>query len=141
MHFGTKDTLFNLIFGKDVVILMKIKINTLRVRHFDPNLKEDNIRTNLDLQKEVRDEASIRVVARQRQVAQYYNKRVRHRQFREGDLVLRKCQASKLSTEQKKLSSNWEGPYLISTVVGRGGHTSCRPSKAKKYHKRGMPNT
>ena len=59
VHSDTKDILLNLTFGMDAVILVEIGINTLRVRHFNPNLNEDNICTNLDLLKEVRDEASI----------------------------------------------------------------------------------
>ena len=60
MRSGTRDTPFNLTFKMDAVIPVKIRINTLRIRHFDPNQNEENTHTNLDLLKEVRDEVSIR---------------------------------------------------------------------------------
>ena len=62
VHSSTKDTLFNLAFGIDIVIPMKIGINTPQVVHFDPEHNEDNIRANLDLLEE----ASIRAVAKKK---------------------------------------------------------------------------
>ena len=106
----------------DVVIFVEIKINTVRVKHFDFDQNEDNIRTNLDLLEKVRDKASVRSVVKQRQVIQYYNKRIKQRQFEKGDLVLWNYQASKPPAKQKKISPNWEGLYLVSTVVGRGAY-------------------
>lgn len=39
-----------------------------------------------------------------------------------GDLVLRNCQASRPASEHIKLSSNWEGHYQVSEIVGRGAY-------------------
>ena len=113
-HSGTRDTPFNLAFGTDAVILVEIEINTLRVSHYDSQQNEVNIRANLDLLKEMREDASIKAAARQRSVAQHFNKQVKARLFEEGDLVLRNCQASRPVGEQRKLSPTWEGPYLVS---------------------------
>ena len=65
VHSDTKDTPFNLAFGTNAVILVEVGINTLRIRHFDPNRSKDSIRTNLDLLEE----ACVRATVRQRQVA------------------------------------------------------------------------
>ena len=59
VHSGTRENPFNMTFEANTVIFTKIKINTLQVRHFDSNQNESNIRTNLDLLEEVRDEASV----------------------------------------------------------------------------------
>ena len=112
-------TPFNLAFRIDVVILVENGINTLQVAYFDLENNKANIQANLDLLKETREEATIKAVALQRQVAQYYNKRVKVRQFNEGDLILRNYKASTPLIEQKKLSANQEGPNLILVVVDR----------------------
>ena len=68
-HSGTRDTPFNLAFGSDVVILVEISINTLRIAHYDPEQNEANLRANLDLLNEIREEASVKAAARQRKLA------------------------------------------------------------------------
>ena len=72
-----KDTPFNLAFGSNVVIPIEISINSLCVAHFDSEQNEANLRANLDLLEEIREEASVKATARQRRVVQYYNKQVK----------------------------------------------------------------
>ena len=103
-HSKTRDTPFNLVFGTDAVIPVEIGINTLRVSHYDSQQNKANLRTNLDLLEEIREDRSIKATARQRSVAQHFNKQVKTRLFEEEDLVLRNCQASRPVGEQKKLS-------------------------------------
>ena len=100
-HSGTRDTPFNLTFGTDAVIPVKISINTLRVSHYDSQQNEVNVRANLDLLEKIREDASIKAAARQRSVAQHFNKQVKARLFEEGDLVLRNSQASRRSEERR----------------------------------------
>ena len=88
-HSGTRDTPFNLAFRDDAVIPVEIGINSIRVSHYNPEQNEANLRANLDLLEEIREEASIKAVVRQRVVAQYFNKRVKTKAFEAGDLVLR----------------------------------------------------
>ena len=49
VHLGTRDTLLNLAFGMDVLILVEVGINTLRLKYFDLKQNKDNIKANLDL--------------------------------------------------------------------------------------------
>ena len=91
MHSGIRDTPFNLAFGVDAVIPVKIGINSLRVSHFDPEQNEANLRANLDLLEKIREEASVKAADKQRVVAQYFNKQIKLRIFNEGNLVLRNC--------------------------------------------------
>ena len=91
--------------------------------HFDPENNEPTLREDLDLLEKVRDEASIKMAARQQQLTNYYNNRVRPRSFKLGDLVIRHCQASRQAREHRKLSPNWESQYKISVkVIGRGAY-------------------
>ena len=108
---------FNLAFGSDAVIPVEIRINFLRVTHFDHKQNESNLRANLDLLEEIRKDASVKAVARQRRVAQYYNKQVKVKTFKEEDLVLRNCRANRSVGEHRKLSPMCEGPYLVTVVV------------------------
>ena len=116
-HSGTRDTPFNLAFGIDAVIPVKISINTLRIFHYDLQQNKSNLSANLDLLKEIREDAGVKAAAKQRSVTQHFNKQVKARSFKEGDLVLRNCQASRPVGEQRKLSPTWEGPYLVSSVI------------------------
>ena len=63
--------------------------------YFNPEQNESNLQANLDLLKEIREDSNIKIVAKQRQIAQYYNKWVKIRTFEEGDLVVRNCLASR----------------------------------------------
>ena len=48
-------------------------------------------------------------------MAKHYNSRVRHRDFKVGDLVLRKVMGAVKDPTQGKLDLNWEGPYRITS--------------------------
>ena len=63
-HSGTRDTPFNLAFGTDAVIPVEIGINTLRISHYGSPQNEDNLRANLDLLEEIREDARIKAAAR-----------------------------------------------------------------------------
>ena len=65
-HSGIRDTPFNLAFKSDALIPVEIRINTLRVAHFDSKQNGSNIRANLDLLEEIRENVSVKAVARQR---------------------------------------------------------------------------
>ena len=120
MHSRTKDTPFNLAFGSDAITLVEIRINSLRIAHFDPKQNESNLQANLDLLEKIRQDASVKTVVRKRQVAQYYNKQVKVKNFEERDLVLRNFRASRPVKEHRKLSPTWEGPYLVTAIVENG---------------------
>jgi hypothetical protein len=47
----------------------------------------------------------------------YHSRRVRSSTFAVGDLVLRLKQ-----TSHDKLSSPWEGPYIVAEVLGNGAY-------------------
>ena len=98
-HTQERETPFNLAFGIDAVIPVEISINTLRVSHYNSDQNEANLRANLNLLEEITKEASVKAAARQRVVAQYFNKQVKARIFEEGDLVLRNCRGSRPTGE------------------------------------------
>ena len=57
-----------------------------------------------------------------RQLQRYYNAKVKAFEFNAGDYVLRNNEASNAQAPGK-LSPNWEGPYIIKGVLGKGAYT------------------
>ena len=63
-HSGTRDTPFNLAFRSDSFIPIEIGINSLWIAHYDSEQNEVNLRANLDLLNEIKEEASVKAAAR-----------------------------------------------------------------------------
>ena len=82
-----------------------------RVDNHDKGRNNEAIRLQLDLVDEVRATAEQRLARYQNRIAKHYNSRVRHRDFKVGDLVLRKVMGAARDPTQGKLDLNWEGPY------------------------------
>ncbi|TYI07262.1 hypothetical protein ES332_A10G216000v1 [Gossypium tomentosum] len=62
------------------------------------------IQLNLDLINEVKETTEVRNAAKAQQVTQYYNSRVKNKQFQMGDLVLRNTEANLLVLQQGKMN-------------------------------------
>ena len=61
----------------------------LPMANYDNLENEKALRTGLDLVEEKRDQAYLRMATFKQRVSQYFNKRVKHRNFQVGDLVLK----------------------------------------------------
>ncbi|GKV33271.1 hypothetical protein SLEP1_g41799 [Rubroshorea leprosula] len=92
----------------------------LRAELLQENL--DLLGENLDLLAEVREEARLRTLVYKQKLANFYNKRVRPRTFKVGDLVLRKAGLTGFETRFGKLAPNWEGPYAVAEVPHPGAY-------------------
>ncbi|GKV00920.1 hypothetical protein SLEP1_g13528 [Rubroshorea leprosula] len=88
---ATGETPYHLAFGTEAVIPVEIGIPSFRVTHFDEGRNGQLLRENLDLLAEVREEARLRTLVYKQKLANFYNKWVRPRTFKVGDLVLRKA--------------------------------------------------
>ena len=93
---ATQETPFVLTYRAEAVISAKIGMLSGRVQNFIAQDNEDELRFNLDLLKQRREEAAIRMAKYKGQVARHYNARVRHLSFISGDLVLRKNAVSRI---------------------------------------------
>ena len=76
-------------------------------------------RMNLDLLDEVREEARVKAEAVKRRVKRKYNSKIKPRQFRDGDLVMRKAHQYVM---ENKLSPKWTGPFRITEALGNGAY-------------------
>ncbi|GAV78263.1 hypothetical protein CFOL_v3_21731, partial [Cephalotus follicularis] len=101
----------------EAMIPVEIEVQSPRVVHFSEENNEEGLRNLLDLVEEFRDKATIIVVACQQRVSRYYNKRVKPRPLKEGDLVLRNVAIADLTGTSGKLAPNWEGPYKVKRVL------------------------
>ena len=77
---------------------------------------------NLDLLDEKREQVLRRTEEYQRKMARHYNQKVKPRSYMSGDLVLKKLLPARKNPAHGKLGPNWEGPYIISRVVGPGNY-------------------
>ncbi|XP_074377416.1 uncharacterized protein LOC141718941 [Apium graveolens] len=110
-----------LAYGAEAVVPLEITHGSPRIEAYEPETNEEGMRLALDLIDEVRDEANARNAEHQQRASLYYNRWVKERFFQQGDLVLRKIDASGVG-ERGKLAPNWEGPYKVRKTLGRGSH-------------------
>ena len=115
----TGETPFMLAYGEEAVVPVEISHSSPRIQAFNAEENEEGQRLALDLIDEVRDGAHAKIVKYQKKASFYNNLRVKERFFKQGDLVLRKIEASGVG-QKGKLAPNWEGSYRVKSVQGRG---------------------
>jgi len=95
---GTHETPFSLVYGCDAMIPVEIQESSTRFQNFVAKDSNEEKRMNLDLLDEVREEARVKEEAVKRRVERRYNSRIRPRQFRDDDLVMRKDTSTRWRT-------------------------------------------
>ena len=118
---ATKDTPFSLVYGAEAVIPIEVSLSTARTTLMTAETNDEGLRANLDLIEERRSDAEVRQAAYKAMTERYYNKRVNKVILREGDLVLRKNEASRQESTGK-MGPNWEGPYRVVEARENGSH-------------------
>ena len=86
----TKETPFNLTYGTKAIISVEVGLTSLRREFFDEQDNNDQLKHNLDLVDEVRDQVAQRMAKYKQKIVEYYNRRVNLKKFNIDDLVLRK---------------------------------------------------
>ena len=107
----TGETPFRLTYRNEAVIPAEIGLTSYRVDNHDEGKNDEVIRLQFDLVDEVRATVEQRLALYQDRMAKQYNSRVRRRDFKVRDLVLRKVMGATRDPTQRKLGPNWEGPY------------------------------
>ena len=107
----TGETPFRLTYGNEAVIPAEIRLTSYRVDNHDEGRNDEAIRLQLDLVDEVQATAEQKLARYQDCMVKHYNSRVRRKDFKVGDLILRKVMGATKDPTQGKLSPNWEGPY------------------------------
>ncbi|KAJ9550407.1 hypothetical protein OSB04_014452 [Centaurea solstitialis] len=117
---STGQTPYSLVYGCEAVLPIEAQIPTARSRTYDQNVI--NLSYDLDALEEIREKALRTMAAQKGIVERHFNKKVKAKIFQVGDYVLRHVFQNTQEPNAGKLSIKWEGPYIISKVIGNGAY-------------------
>ena len=120
MRTPTGETPFKLAYGSVVVIPAEVNMASHRVRKYQAEENEEQLRLNLDLMDEVRMDAEQRIARYKNLMARQYDAMVMPRRFNIGDLVLKGVTLAIRNPAYGKLGPNWEGPYRVINCKRQG---------------------
>ncbi|XP_057811372.1 uncharacterized protein LOC131025590 [Salvia miltiorrhiza] len=121
---ATREASFTLVYGSNAVIPAEARLESYRITTYDTEHNSELQRTELDLVEEQREEAQIIAAKYKSIIKAGYDKRVIARKLAKGDLVLKRADALK---PVGKFEPNWEGPFIITEVLGSGAYTLSDP--------------
>ena len=107
-------TPFFMVYGSDAIIPADLIHGAPRVAFNNIAEAEKSRAQDLDMLEEERLDVILQVARYQQSLKRYYDKNVKIKTFNIGDLVLKR---KNTTMGQSKLSSPWEGPYIISEVL------------------------
>ena len=119
---ATQETPFALAFGTKAVALIEVGLKSPRVEFASTECNKEAICLNLDLLEEKCEQVLKRVEDYHRKTSRYYDRKVKPRSYKPGDLVLKKLLPVRKDPTHGKLGPNWEGPYIISRIVRSGNY-------------------
>lgn len=142
---STGATPYSLVYGMEAVLPVELEVKSLRVMMENQIPEAEWIRgmyEQLALLDEKRLKALYHVQGYQRRIARAFNKRVRPRNLKEGDLVLKEVLA-RVSDPRGKFRPNWAGPYIVKTILSGGavkiideeGNEFTHPVNMDRLHK------
>jgi hypothetical protein len=110
-------TSFFIVYGAEAVLPTDLENESPRVKGCDENANQQAREDSLDPLDEARTVALMHSARYQQTLRRYQAQKIRHRDFDEGDLVLRLHQDNR---GRHKLSPPWEGPYVVVKVLKPG---------------------
>ena len=120
-HGATKVTPYQLVYGHDAVLPWEIKTGSRRIRSQDQLTADDYDILMKDELEDVtghRLRALVSIEENKKRVARWYDKKVKVKEFADGDLVWKLIlPIGTKSSKFGKWSPNWEGPYRINQSV------------------------
>lgn len=123
---GTVTTPFALTYGHDAVLPMEIKIQSHRVTqqcHLTTEAYNEAMSNEMDNLTHERMLAIDKVALDKQRVARAYNKKVKAKLFKVGDLVWKSIlPLGKKNPIWGKWSPTWEGPFIIHEVLKNGAY-------------------
>jgi hypothetical protein len=144
-HGATKTSPYELVYGHHAVLPWEVQSDSGRVVLQKDLSSKDYISLMMDELEDLHI-ICLKALENKMRVAKYYNKKVKVKQFAEGDLVWKALLAigTKYSTFGK-WSLNWEGPfrvdrctpgnaYILKTLLGEEFTTAIKGRYLKKYY-------
>ena len=111
---ATGFTPFFMVYGSEAILPTNLDYGSPRVRAYDEQGNEASLEDAMDQIDEARDVALLKSAKYQQVLRRYHSRHVRGQAFEVGDLVLRRVQSTQ---GRHKLSSPWEGPFVVSKVL------------------------
>jgi hypothetical protein len=112
-------TPFFLVYRAEAVLPTDIEFDVPRFVQYTKKQAKEAREDGVDLLEEAREQSLARLALYQQLLRRYHSRKICPLVFREGDLVLRLVQSTK---GMHKLSPPWEGPFIISRVLGNGAY-------------------
>jgi hypothetical protein len=110
-------TLLFLVYSAEAVLPTDLEYESPRVKDYDENTNQRAHEDSLDQLDEARTMTLMHSARYQQALRRYQARKIRRRDFDEGDLVLRLRQDNR---GRHKLSLPWEGPYVVVKVLKPG---------------------
>ena len=111
-----------MVYGAEVVLPHDLRFDAPHITGYEEEEADKALADDKDTIDEARDKALVRSEGYQDKLRAYQSSRLRTRVFNVGNLVLR------LHKEKvHKLAPQWEGPYIISEVIGGGAYRLKNP--------------
>jgi hypothetical protein len=114
---ATGFTPFFLVYGSEAMLSTDVEYGSPRLKVYNEKNNDATREDALDQLEEARDVALLHFARYQQSLQRYHDRHVRRRDLNVGDLVLRRSQNTK---GRHKLTSLWEGPYIIAEVLKPG---------------------
>ena len=108
-----------LVYGSEAVLPAGIAFRAPRVKNYDEEQAAAVRTEDVDRAEEERLITCVRTTKYLEGLWRYYNRNVKGRSFTVGDLVLHRKQKTE---GLHKLSSPWEGPYIVKEVTRPGSY-------------------
>ena len=112
-----QETPFALAFGIEVVAPVEVRLKSPRIELTNTEHNEEVLRQNLDLLEENQEQVLKRIEDYHIKTVRYYDRRVKPKNYKPGDLVLKKLLPMRKDLTHGKMGPNWEGPYIVSRIV------------------------
>ena len=123
---ATQYTPFFMVYGAEAVLTHDLKFRAPRIQGYEEEEAEEALQENKDIADEARDTALAKSEGYQDKLRTYQSSRMPTRTFNKGDLVLRLIQE-----KVHKLAPQWEGPFIVSEVIGGGAYRLKNPKTDK----------
>jgi hypothetical protein len=115
----TGQSSYFLVYGSEAILPADVMWDSPAVEQYDEGISEDSRRVDIDVLEEARCAALVQSARYLEGIRRYHDRNVKEHSFNVGDLVLRHIQ----NTEGlHKLSSPWEGPFIVAKVTGPGSY-------------------
>ena len=111
-----------MVFGSEAILLADIAFRAPRVENYNEENSDQAWLVELDSLEEECLVSCVQMAKYLDSIRSYYNSNINNRFFVVGDLVLRKKQKT---DRMNKLSSPWEGPFIIKAVTRPSSYRLC----------------